>query len=137
MLDLGERRDRALEHAAIFFAQAERRVLRDGLQAADERGEISRPRAPHARAELRFGALKLVGRKGPEIDSDATQTLLVRTGRGKSPEEAQRNAISQLTLVYGSPVDPPPSATISNKRTDPPPPPEPEPDPDPEPPKRP
>jgi hypothetical protein len=39
-----------------------------------------------------------------------------------TPEEAQRNALSQLSLVYGSPVDPPPNATIVNKKTDPPPP---------------
>lgn len=68
-------------------------------------------------------AVKLVGRKGPDVDTDATQTLLVRTGRGATPEEAQRNALAQLTLVYGSPVDPPPLATIVNKPTDPPPPP--------------
>lgn len=67
-------------------------------------------------------AVKLVGRKGPDVDTDATQTLLVRTGRGATPEEAQRNALSQLTLVYGSPVDPPPHATIVQKKTDPPPP---------------
>jgi hypothetical protein len=65
-------------------------------------------------------AVKLVGHKGPELDSDATQTLLVRTGRGATPEEAQRNAMAQLTLVYGSPVDPPPSPTISQMKTDPP-----------------
>ena len=68
-------------------------------------------------------AVKLVGRKGPEVDAEATQTLLVRTGRGATPEEAQRNALSQLTLVYGSPVEPAPSATIRQKKTDPPPPP--------------
>ena len=65
-------------------------------------------------------AVKLVGHKGPEPDSNATQTLLVRTGRGATPAEAQRNAMAQLTLVYGSPVDPPPSPMISNKKTDPP-----------------
>jgi len=65
-------------------------------------------------------AVKLVGHKGPEEESDATQTLLVRTGRGATPEEAQRNAMAQLTLVYGSPVDPPPSPTIVQKKTDPP-----------------
>ena len=65
-------------------------------------------------------AVKLVGRKGPEVDAEATQTLLVRTGRGATPEEAQRNALSQLTLVYGSPVEPAPSTTIMQKKTDPP-----------------
>lgn len=78
-------------------------------------------------------AVKLVGRKGPDVDvldAEPTQTLLVRTGRGATAEEAQRNALSQLTLVYGSPVEPAPSATIMQKKTDPPPAP-------PEPPKRP
>ncbi len=69
-------------------------------------------------------AVKLVGHKHadtePEPDAEATQTLLVRTGRGATPEEAQRNAMAQLTLVYGSPVDPPPSPMISQMKTDPP-----------------
>ena len=67
-------------------------------------------------------AVKLVGHKTsePEPDAEATQTLLVRTGRGATPEEAQRNAMAQLTLVYGSPVDPPPSPLISQMKTDPP-----------------
>lgn len=75
-------------------------------------------------------AVKLVGQKRddvPEPDQDApepTQTLLVRTGRGATPEEAQREAMAQLTLVYGSPVGPPPSPIISNKVSDPPPRPE-------------
>ena len=80
-------------------------------------------------------AVKLVGRKrdqpppgeSGESEADATQTLLVRTGRGNTPEEAQRNAMAQLTLVYGTPVDPPPSPTILQKKTDPPPPPDPPP----------
>ena len=68
-------------------------------------------------------AVKLVGQKrDDEPDTDATQTLLVRTGRGATPEEAQREAMSQLTLVYGSPVGPPPSPIISHKLSDPPPP---------------
>src|SRR3954471_24778416 len=46
-------------------------------------------------------AVKLVGQKrDDEPDQDATQTLLVRTGRGATPEEAQREAMAQLTLVY-------------------------------------
>jgi hypothetical protein len=69
-------------------------------------------------------AVKLVGRKTsapePDPDAEATQTLLVRTGRGATPEEAQRNAMAQLTLVYGSPVDPPPSPMISQMKTEPP-----------------
>jgi hypothetical protein len=80
-------------------------------------------------------AVKLVGRKnGPdgadapddadlvEGQADVTQTLLVRTGRGASPEEAQRDAIAQLTLVYGSPVSPPPEPIILPKPSEPPPP---------------
>jgi hypothetical protein len=67
-------------------------------------------------------AVKLVGRAtGGEPEADATQTLLVRTGRGATPEEAQRAALAQVTLVYGSPVEPPPEPRIQNKRTDPPP----------------
>jgi hypothetical protein len=54
---------------------------------------------------------------------EPTQTLLVRTGRGPTPEDARRDALAQLTLVYGSPVEPPPSAVISQKPSDPPPPP--------------
>jgi hypothetical protein len=60
-------------------------------------------------------AVKLVGQKRDDTESEPTQTLLVRTGRGETPEEAQREAISQLTLVYGSPVAPPPSAKIELK----------------------
>ena len=67
-------------------------------------------------------AVKLVGKKGPEVDADATQTLLIRTGRGDSPEEAQRAAMAQITLVYGSPVEPMPQPLISQLKTDPPPP---------------
>lgn len=73
-------------------------------------------------------AVKLVGQKrDDEPEPDATQTLLVRTGRGATPEEAQREAMAQLTLVYGSPVGPPPTPIISNKATDPPPKPPPRP----------
>jgi len=73
-------------------------------------------------------AVKLVGQKRDLPDDpehpDPTQTLLVRTGRGATPEDARRDALAQLTLVYGSPVEPPPSAVISQKPSDPPPPPE-------------
>ena len=58
-------------------------------------------------------AVKLLGRAPQEPDPEATQTLLVRTGRGTTPEEAQRDAMAQLTLVYGTPVGPPPSTRIS------------------------
>jgi hypothetical protein len=71
-------------------------------------------------------AVKLVGQKRdvPE-DPDApepTQTLLVRTGRGNTAEDARRDALAQLTLVYGSPVEPFPAAVIMHKPSDPPPP---------------
>ena len=67
-------------------------------------------------------AVKLVGKKRDIADEDEpTQTLLVRTGRGETAEDARREALSQLTLVYGSPVEPPPSPIISQKPSDPPP----------------
>lgn len=74
-------------------------------------------------------AVKLVGPgrdsspRDLEDPSEQTHTLLVRTGRGSTPEEAQREAMAQLTLVYGSPVEPPPAPLITQMRTDPPPPP--------------
>jgi hypothetical protein len=69
-------------------------------------------------------AVKLVGRKRdePVEDSEPTQTLLVRTGRGATAEDARRDALAQLTLVYGSPVEPPPAPVIVQKPSDPPPP---------------
>jgi hypothetical protein len=75
-------------------------------------------------------AVKLVGQKRDDLPSEApepTQTLLVRTGRGKTPEEAQRDALANLSLVYGSPVGPPPTATIGLKASQAPPPEEPKP----------
>jgi hypothetical protein len=63
-------------------------------------------------------AVKLVGHKRDEAtekEPEPTQTLLVRTGRGATPEEAQREALANLTLVYGSPVGPPPKPTIDVK----------------------
>ncbi len=69
-------------------------------------------------------AVKLVGRKrDPTEDPEPTQTLLVRTGRGATSEDARRDALAQLTLVYGSPVEPPPAPVIVQKPSDPPPPP--------------
>jgi hypothetical protein len=68
-------------------------------------------------------AVKLVGRKrDPSEDPEPTQTLLVRTGRGATAEDARRDALAQLTLVYGSPVEPPPAPVIVQKPSDPPPP---------------
>jgi hypothetical protein len=66
--------------------------------------------------------VKLVGQKRDDSEPEPTQTLLVRTGRGETPEEAQREAIAHLTLVYGSPISPPPSATIELKASQRPPP---------------
>jgi hypothetical protein len=66
-------------------------------------------------------AVKLLGRpRDARMEGEATQTLLVRTGRGRSPDEARRAALAQLALVYGSPVEPPPVAIISQKPSDPP-----------------
>ena len=62
-------------------------------------------------------AVKLIGREDP--DTDATQTLYIRAGRGATPEEAQRNALAQLSLVVGSPVGPAPQATIKSKSDNP------------------
>jgi hypothetical protein len=65
-------------------------------------------------------AVKLVGQKRDDIEPEQpepTQTLLVRTGRGSTPEEAQRQAIANLTLVYGSPISPPPLTTIRVKES--------------------
>jgi hypothetical protein len=68
-------------------------------------------------------AVKLVGKKrDPTDDPEPTQTLMIRTGRGETAEDARRDALAQLTLVYGSPVEPPPSPIISQKPSDPPPP---------------
>ncbi len=58
-------------------------------------------------------AVKLLGKDEP--DSETTQTLYVRAGRGATPEEAQRSAMAQLALVVGSPVGPPPAASIKPK----------------------
>ncbi len=72
-------------------------------------------------------AVKLLGAKkgGDDDDSDqqVTQTLLVRTGRGNTPEEAQRDAMAQLSLMYGTPTAAPPSVVITRKPSEPPPPP--------------
>jgi hypothetical protein len=67
-------------------------------------------------------AVKLMGKNGQNPDADATQTLLIRSGRGSTPEEAQRAAMAQITVVYGSPVEPPPQTKIVRLASDPPPP---------------
>jgi hypothetical protein len=67
-------------------------------------------------------AVKLVGQKRDDSEPEPTQTLMVRTGRGTTPEEAQREAIANLTALYGSPVAPPPLATIQLKDSQRPPP---------------
>ena len=73
-------------------------------------------------------AAKLIGPKKDrppayeDLDMEGTQTLLVRTGRGSTPEEAQRDALNQLALVYGTPNAPPPAVVITKKPSEPPPP---------------
>lgn len=64
--------------------------------------------------------VKLMGKDDPH-DNESTQTLFVRSGRGATPEEAQRDALAQLSLVYGSPVGPAPNTQISKKLSEPPP----------------
>lgn len=68
-------------------------------------------------------AVKLLGREDPEVEGEPTQTLMVRSGRGATPEEAQRAALAALSLVYGTPVGPAPSTRISKLPSVPPPPP--------------
>jgi hypothetical protein len=48
-------------------------------------------------------------------DGDPTQTLLVRMGRGDTPDDARRDALAQLTHVYGTPFEAPPSPLIIQK----------------------
>jgi hypothetical protein len=62
-------------------------------------------------------AVKLVGQKRDDSEPEPTQTLLVRTGRGDTPEEAQREAIAHLTLVYGNPLTPPTPPVIELKES--------------------
>jgi hypothetical protein len=105
----------------------------DDFPEGARRGRFHVPHRDGARVEVgepvRVGgerpwmcAVKLLGRKrnGPP-EGEATHTLLVRTGRGSSPDDARRQALAQLTLVYGSPVEPPPEAVISQKPSYPPP----------------
>ena len=56
-------------------------------------------------------SVKLLGRNDGPLNSPM-HTLLVRVGRGDSPEESQREAIAQLTLVYGTPFEAAPSPVI-------------------------
>ncbi|MCC6649116.1 MAG: hypothetical protein IT374_26545 [Polyangiaceae bacterium] len=67
-------------------------------------------------------AVKLLGRESPDVEGEPTQTLMVRSGRGATPEEAQRAAMAALSLVYGTPVGPAPSTLISRLPSHPPPP---------------
>jgi hypothetical protein len=73
-------------------------------------------------------AVKLMGKKktptrGAALEEELTQTLLLRTGRGGSPEEAQRAALAELKHFYGSPNEPIPQPRIVDKTAEPPPPP--------------
>jgi hypothetical protein len=63
--------------------------------------------------------VKLLGHNREDPSDGATHTLLVRTGRGESPDDARREALAQLAQVYGSPVEPPPMPVISHKPSDP------------------
>jgi hypothetical protein len=81
-----------------------------------------------ARGKPWMCVVKLLGRddQAPRPDDglgdhELTQTLLVRTGRGTTPEEAQANALNQLSVVYGSPTAPPPPVIITKKASEPPP----------------
>jgi hypothetical protein len=68
--------------------------------------------------------VKLLGRREPSApnledhveqpESEHLRTLLLRSGRGATADEARRDALSQLALVYGSPVGPAPEAKISH-----------------------
>jgi hypothetical protein len=65
-------------------------------------------------------AVKLMGKKktpprGAALEEELTQTLLLRTGRGGSPEEAQRAALAELKHFYGSPNEPIPQPLILDK----------------------
>ena len=63
--------------------------------------------------------VKLVGRKrDPADDPEPTQTLMLRTGRGPTSEDARRDALAQLAFVYGSPVEPPHAAIIADEHGD-------------------
>jgi hypothetical protein len=66
--------------------------------------------------------VKLLGHDREDPSDGATHTLLVRTGRGPSPDDARREALAQLSQLYGSPVEPPPKPIISHKPSDPAPP---------------
>jgi hypothetical protein len=81
------------------------------------RVEVSDPKpvaGGGSRAWLCIATLR--GRQSDEPqDAEPTHTILIRTGRGGSPEEAQRDALVQLSLVYGTPVGPAPSTRICNK----------------------
>ena len=72
-------------------------------------------------------AVQLMGKKKTlprgALEEELTQTLLLRTGRGGSPEEAQRAALAELKHFYGSPNEPIPQPLILHKQAEPPPPP--------------
>jgi hypothetical protein len=63
--------------------------------------------------------VKLLGHDREDPSDGATHTLLVRTARGESPDDARREALAQLSQLYGSPVEPPPVPVISHKPSDP------------------
>jgi hypothetical protein len=63
--------------------------------------------------------VKLLGHNREDPSDGATHTLLVRTATGDTPDDARREALAQLSQVYGSPVEPPPTPIISHKPSDP------------------
>jgi hypothetical protein len=68
-------------------------------------------------------AVKLMGKKkalprGEALEEELTQTLLLRTARGVSPEEAQRAALAELKHFYGSPNEPIPQPLILHKQSE-------------------
>jgi hypothetical protein len=63
--------------------------------------------------------VKLLGHNREDPSDGAAHTLLVRTATGETPDDARREALAQLSQVYGSPVEPPPMPVISHKPSDP------------------
>jgi hypothetical protein len=52
--------------------------------------------------------------------AETTRTILMRTGRGRTPEEARKDAVARLRLVVGTPSRPAPAPLITRKASDPP-----------------
>lgn len=63
-------------------------------------------------------AAKLMGKNSPAEGRE--HTLLMQTGRGNTPYEAQQEAIAQLSLLVGTPSAPPPQVVITGAVSEPP-----------------